>query len=102
MSDGIDPNLADPAPAPRTPFEHHIHERVGSLEDSRKTWRWIIGLGLPVIASVGLALFLWAESAVQTSSERAGETKATLEAVKKTIDTLGVDIRELRGILVTR
>lgn len=25
------------APAPRTQFEHHIHERVVSLEDSRRT-----------------------------------------------------------------
>ena len=73
---------------PRTAFEHSIHGRVGSLEDSRRTWRWIVGLGAPAI----IALVIYAADAIKTS----GEAKATMDAIQRTLSTLDLDIRELR------
>lgn len=36
MSDDFPEKTPEQAPAPRTSFEHHLQERVGSLEDSRR------------------------------------------------------------------
>lgn len=83
--------------APRSAFEHQITERVNSLESSRKFWKWAFGLGAPILSSAGIAIIFWLGSQVQASAERAGETKATIDAVRKSIDVLDLDVRELRA-----
>lgn len=80
-------------PAPQSLFDHAIDARVGSLESSRKTWGWIVGLVAPAM----FATLLWAVDRVQASAERLGESRATIESFKHALDTVDQDIRELRG-----
>jgi catechol-2,3-dioxygenase len=51
MSDDFDaeqtPAELEHPPAPRSAFDHHVHLRLGSLESSRRFWRWVVGLGAP-------------------------------------------------------
>lgn len=76
--------------------EHHLHGRVASLEDSRRSWRWIVGLGAPFV----LAIMLWAIDQVRTSSEHVGATRATIESFGKSLDKLDLDVRELRSKII--
>lgn len=83
--------------APSSAFEHAIDRRIRSLEGSRRFWKWAIGLGAPILSSAAFAMVIYLAAQIQTSSERAGETRATIDAVRKAIDVLDLDIRELRS-----
>jgi hypothetical protein len=83
----------DTRPVPVSLFDHAVDSRVKSLEDSRHTWRWIVGLAAPAV----IAVMLWAADRVASSATTAGETKATIEAFRRSLDTLDLDVRELRS-----
>lgn len=87
--------------------EQDLHIRVTSLEESRRTWRWIVGLGLIPLLGLVVMLMAAAIGEVRTSSERTGETRADIRALKervdqlertieKTLDAIEQDVRELR------
>lgn len=65
-----------------------LHERIKSLEDSRRFWRWIAGLGLPLIFTGALSIVLYSADKITASSERVGATLARLDAVIKIVDGL--------------
>ena len=73
---------------PRSAYEHKVEERLSSLEDSRRFWRWIAGLGLPVMATAMLTLGIWAAETIASSSERVGETAAEIRDLVKQVDRL--------------
>lgn len=70
-----------------------LHERVSSLESSRRTWRWIAGLVAPAV----FALLLWAVDKAQASAEHGGEMRATLDALRQSLNVVDLDVRELRA-----
>jgi hypothetical protein len=76
--------------------DHNLDARVTSLEDSRRTTRWILGLALPALftALVGVAFYF--TDAVKASAERSGEVKATVQGIERTLTALDADVRELR------
>lgn len=89
------------------PVEQDLHVRVTSLEESRRAWRWIVGLGLPSLLAIVGWLIVSAAGEVRSSSERAGETRSDIRALEKRLDqleraieksleSLEQDVRELR------
>lgn len=93
--------------SPRTQFEVELHGRVKSLEDSRSFWKWVAGLGIPILFAAAGAVLHDSMAEVAKNSERVGATAAKIEALEKTISSdkasmdrlieiLEADIRELR------
>jgi hypothetical protein len=78
---------------PTTPFELAADRRISSLEHSRKFWRWVA----PTLASAGLALAAWGFSTMSAAAERAGRDGAQIDSLRRSIDTLDLDVRELRA-----
>ena len=98
MSDSPDEtDSPDESAAPRSPFDHAIHRRVGSLESSRRFWRWVIGLAAPAVFGALIMLMVRSADQAQASAEHAGEMKATLQGLRRTLDAVDLDIRELRA-----
>lgn len=58
--------------------EHRLD--IASLLASRRSWRWTLGLGLPVLLTSIVLVMLWSIDRVSVAAERAGETKAKIEA----------------------
>jgi hypothetical protein len=81
--------------APRTAFEHELHGRVVSLEDSRKMWRWIAGAGMPIVFTALIALGGWSADRIATSAERFGATAAKIEALGEQIRSLEHEVELL-------
>lgn len=112
-----------------TPREHHVSNsgridllgRLKELEDndeqqrldiasllaSRRTWRWALGLGLPVLLTSLVVVALWSIDRISVSSERAGRTEAEIkatdtlnkarsEALENLIRLLQQDVSQLR------
>lgn len=53
---------------------------IASLLASRRSWRWTLGLGLPVLLSSVVVVMLWSIDRVSVSSERTGRTEAEIKA----------------------
>jgi hypothetical protein len=101
MMDNDDtPSLRDTGPIPRNAFEHNISERVSSLEDSRKTLRWILGLGAPALFSAMVVIVLYSADKIASNSERVGATAAKIDALGEQIKGLEHEIEELRHVLL--
>lgn len=90
---------------PRSAFEQHLQERqdkmdgrLASLEASRGFWRWVAGLGIPVLLSFTLGLLLYGAGAISTSAERAGETRAEIRALQEEVHNLRLKIDKLAGV----
>lgn len=100
--------IAESGPAmPRNQFEMELQGRVKSLEDSRSFWKWIAGLGIPILFAAAGAVLHDSMAEVAKNSERVGATAARIEALEKAIasdrssmdrliEMLEQDIRELR------
>lgn len=100
--------VAESGPAmPRSQFEIALDGRVKSLEDSRSFWKWVAGLGIPLLFAGAGAVLHDSMAEVAKNSERVGATAARIEAIEKTIasdrasmdrliEMLEQDIRELR------
>lgn len=69
---------------------------LASLTSSRRTWTWIIRLGAPVLLTFALGFVLYAADKISASGERAGETRAKIEALDKRVDGLQRDINTLQ------
>ena len=87
----------DEHPAPRSPFDHLTHRRLGSLEASRRFWRWAVGIGVPVIGGGLFLLGIWLADMVRSSAQNTGATQATIEGLKTTLTSLDLDVREIRA-----
>lgn len=80
---------------------------IASLLASRRSWRWIAGLGGPVLLTAMVAVGLWSIDRVTASAERTGRTeaeikatdtlnKARTDAIENLIRLLQQDISQLR------
>lgn len=100
--------VAESGPAtPGSAFEIAIDKRVLALEASRAFWKWVAGIGIPLLATACSLLLGYSVDKIATSSEHVGRTAEKIEALEKTIasDKAGLeqilrmleeDIRELR------
>jgi hypothetical protein len=99
--------LSQPIPVPQNLFDQQLQDRVqrlearvGSLTASRKTSRWIVGLGLPVLLSAIFGLILYSADKIAANSERVGGTAAEMKALSRQIESLEREIGELRAVLL--
>ena len=108
------PAVSELVPTPHNTFEVQLDRRlryvesdVSGLMASRRFWKWAAGIGIPIIGAAVLAVLLDARASVIQSSERAGETRAKMDAIDKriddfrsafdkAIDKIIEDVRELR------
>lgn len=100
--------VAESGPAkPSSAFEISIDKRVGALEASRAFWRWIAGIGIPLLVTASFLLLGYSVDKISASSANVGATATKIEDLEKTIasdkaglqrilDILEQDIRELR------
>lgn len=86
------PGVRDTIPLPRGQFEFELNERVKSLEDSRRFWRWVAGLGIPALLSAAIGVMLFAADRIYASAERVGETRAQIAALSEQIKSLKEEV----------
>lgn len=80
--------IGESRPTPRNLFELELQERVKSLEDSRKFWRRIATIVLPILLTGFGGFVLYSADKISTSSERIGNTLARLDGVVETVRDL--------------
>lgn len=69
---------------------------LASLTASRRMWRWIVGLGAPVLLTSLFAFVLSSADKISIAGERTGETRAKIEALDKRVEALDKRIDSLQ------
>jgi hypothetical protein len=77
------------------PVEQDLQLRVRSLEESRRAWRWIAGITLPVLLVAMTTVQLWMIDRVSTSERAAGRSEATTESIQFRLNLLEGYVHEL-------
>lgn len=98
------PSVRELVIAPRNAFEQHLQTQIEELKDdvtslkaSRSFWKWVAGLGLPGLLSVGFVLLLRNADQIAASAERVGEQRAEIRALQEEVHNLRVKIDKLAG-----
>lgn len=68
---------------------------IASLLASRRSWRWIAGLGIPVLLTSIVVVMLWAVDRSSVSAERTGRAEATMESLLFRLNLLEGYVHEL-------
>lgn len=93
-----------------TNSEHDLPQRVTKLEDrhdeqrldvasllaSRRSWRWIMALGVPPLLGALVVVMLWAVDRSSVSAGRTGKAEATMDSLQKEVDLLRGYVHELQ------
>jgi hypothetical protein len=68
---------------------------IASLLASRRAWRWIAGICLPMLLAAVTTVQLWAIDRVSTSERATGRSEATIEAIQFRLNLLEGYVHEL-------
>jgi hypothetical protein len=68
---------------------------IASLLASRRAWRWIAGITLPVLLVAMTTVQLWMIDRVSTSERAAGRSEATTESIQFRLNLLEGYVHEL-------
>ncbi len=91
--------ISESGPAmPRNQFEVEFHGRVQSLEDSRKFWRWVAGLGIPAVLSAMFVMLLYGADKISASAERVGEQRVEIRQLQEQVRDLWLKLNKLAGV----
>lgn len=78
---------------------HDVTSRnVVSLEESRRGWRWFVGITAPLLLGAALTAVITSFNAASTSSERVGSMTATVEALRDEVRLLRMKLDKLAGV----